>query len=144
MSQRDCRALIATLIGSSLILSSVAFAQSREDPGTQVPRAAHTSLQKDSGSDFVPYVKIISAPAADTMIYEDRWDGFRFEYPSFLHPDDLALSFRNSDDSNVIALHSEFSSADPRSYLELRKHLPSLSISREVINGVSWVSYSPR
>jgi len=37
-----------------------------------------------SESQYLLYVKIIPGRTAGTMIYEDKWDGFRFEYPSFL------------------------------------------------------------
>ncbi|HEV2396807.1 MAG TPA: hypothetical protein VGS27_07700 [Candidatus Sulfotelmatobacter sp.] len=52
------------------------------------------------------------------------------------------MNFRNADDSNVISLYTEFSSTDPHGYEGLRRYWPSVTFSKEIINGMPWVSYS--
>jgi len=66
------------------------------------------------------------------MIYEDKEDGFRFEYPAFLDLDDTCLTFHNPDDSNELALGIALASKDPGRF-------PG---ETEIINGMNWVKFS--
>jgi hypothetical protein len=124
-----------------MFVGSFAFLQSKTTrPGSAAEDK--TAVREEPQPKSNPYVTITRAPKPDTMIYEDHWNALRFEYPSFLRLNDLGLGFRNAGDSNVIALYAEFSSTDPKGYEELRKYWPSVSFSKEIINGIPWVRYS--
>jgi hypothetical protein len=132
---------LGKLVAVSILIGDLAFSLSYAASPRPIS-APGTAVQQQPQPQGNPYITITRAPNPDTMIYEDHWNAFRFEYPSFLKIDDLGLDFRNDDDSNVISLHTEFSSTDPKDYDGLRKYWPSVSFSKENINGMPWVKYS--
>jgi len=133
---------VCGLVAVSLLIIDLAFSQSIIEPPRPIPARTTAALPQTQPARN-PDVTITDAQTSDTIIYENHWNAFRFEYPSFLEIDDIGrLSFRGAADSNVISLSTEFSSTDPRGYEGLRKYWPSISFSKEIINGMPWVNYS--
>jgi hypothetical protein len=128
---------IAFMAFSLFVIPSL-HSLSQDFDSTHAAEPAHP----EPAHQFSAYVKIAPALKKDMMTYEDGWNGFRLEYPSFLHIDDSGWIFRNSEDANEIALDARFYSSDPNIYQSLRSNISALSVSTEVIDGVKWIKYS--